>query len=218
MDTMTKEISSAKVQDCLMLLVEATNNSFQYRGNRDRVTAIMTDCHDRNEAIRLGVAIVQQAIAQGYAKVIKSGDKRNDTTSNYKRDASYCINAAYPDYTDKVTITTDGKGAARTVSFSLKEKPAKTDADKLKNVLTIAFEIVNATPAEQSSLTERFNKLFEAEKARLDTDRTKAAEMAEIARAERIEAITARAKDALKGRGIKPTKGAITGWIAANGY
>lgn len=200
-----KAINTATVQSIVITLAEGMAHADRGHAARVTVSQSLTDLRDASLAAQTVKAVMEQAILQGKADIVRNADgSRNDKASNWKRDLSKAYNTAYPDSTS-LAIKTAGKGQGRTVSLSFAEKVEKSPREKFLARVAAICEEVNATQAEAASVTKNLVKLYDFEQEQQATVKAIAKQEAEKAMAENAKLVTARISDMLTAKGIEAT-------------
>lgn len=206
-----KKVNAQLAQTIILALNESHGSEHKAKQARQEATATMKGLASKAEATALAVFCLEQAIFQGLAKVTTNpiDGKRNDTTSNFKRDIAKAFNDAYPSETSSLRLKTTGKGDARTVTAAIvpvvKKDARETFIDKLKPIM----EAINATEAEIASFCNPLLDAYDKEQARLAEVKALADSRKADALAYAHEAITARVSAQLEAKGIKPTEANI---------
>lgn len=202
--------SADTVQTLVCAINSAHTKGYQVDETRAQLKDTLQGLGDEAQAISLIKDVLSQAILQGLAEVVIIKGKRNDKTSNWKRDLAKAYNTAYESNDTRLVLTTKGKGQARLVNFEIKAKPValtgkKAFVAKLEKVVAEA----NPTQAELASIITSAGNLYDAEQERVAKSQAKQQTLADNAKANQLATVTANVSAQLEAQGIKATKGNI---------
>lgn len=202
--------NAATVQTIVNLIDAGINNTTIASNNSLLVSQQVKSLADSTQAAVLVKDVMVQAILQGLANVTtRTDDKgkqvKNDRASNWRRNLATAYNRAYPSDTTRLSLSTSGKGSARTVTVEIKEVAEKSELEKITAKLASILDSCNATENERSSLTARVVKLYDKERAR-QADEVNAARAArETAEQLAAHALQIKASEYLTSRGMAVT-------------
>jgi hypothetical protein len=184
--------------------VDSATNGRNARTTGKKLELWLEGLRNRARACLYVKAGMEQAIADGRATKSKTAEGKDyDTTGNIKAQLCGYVNRAYVNHPDKVTLTTDGKGANRTVS--LKFVALKDEGEKMQARIDKLLSDLNATETEATSLSTHLMGLYTNEQSRLANAQEEAAKAAESAKIRAFEAQTIRAKAMIAATGKDAT-------------
>lgn len=214
----TKTNSTQTIQGLVITLSQGHAHADQLANARSQVKDALIELHDESQAVSLITDVLSQAILQGHCNVIVTEGKRNDKTSNWKRDLAKAYNDAYESADTRLILKTSGKGEGRTVSVELKAKPVPlTGRDAFNAKLVKVLDEANLTEAEMISTCDPILALYDAEQDRTKVKQAKQQAIADEAKALSLEATTAHVSAQLEAKGFKATKANVEIALALTG-
>jgi len=143
-------------------------------GAADAACRILDDLKAGNKVGKRDVGTKESTVMVAGIATTTTSKVYSDTTSNAKRCLVGAVNAAYKEYSDKVTLVSHKTG---TTTFKLDEVK---QVDKVEQAVDHLVSLLNITSVEEASLRHKVDSLIKAEAARV-ADAEKAREAARAA-------------------------------------
>jgi len=214
----TKTNSTQTIQNLVVTLSQGHAHADQLANAKTQVKDTLQNLASEAQAVSLITDVLSQAILQGHCNVVVTEGKRNDKTSNWKRDLAKAYNDAYESVDSRLVLKTSGKGLDRTVSVELKAKAKPlTGKEAFTAKLIKLLSEVNPTQAEQMSIEASVLGLYDAEQERAQTKQADQIRIADEAKALNLETVTARVSEQMEAKGIKVTKANLEVALAMTG-